>query len=279
VAIDITQRKESERRFHSAQAALIEAKETAERASRTKSDFLANMSHELRTPLNAIIGFSEVLKGEMFGPLGGPRYVAYAGDIHRSGMHLLDLINDILDVEKIEAGKRELHPESIDVAQAVLDALHLVEARAATAKVAIAHELPTDLPLLWADARSVRQILLNLLSNAVKFTPAGGSVTARAVATPQGGIRLTVSDTGIGIEPQHIAALGTPFFQLDNPLTRSREGTGLGLSLIKSLVELHGGRLSIESEIGHGTTVTVQFPPRAVERSVPRPASRLAAAS
>jgi PAS domain S-box-containing protein len=275
VAIDITQRKETERRFHSAQAALIEAKDTAERASRTKSDFLANMSHELRTPLNAIIGFSEVLKGEMFGPLGAPRYVAYAGDIHRSGMHLLDLINDILDVEKIEAGKRELHPEAVDVAQAVLDALRLVEARAATAKVALAHELPTDLPLLWADARSARQILLNLLSNAVKFTPAGGSVTAGAAATPQGGIRLTVTDTGIGIDPQHIAALGTPFFQLDNPLTRSREGTGLGLSLIKSLVELHGGRLSIESAVGRGTTVTVQFPPRAAER----PAPRLAVAS
>jgi two-component system cell cycle sensor histidine kinase PleC len=220
------------------------------------------MSHELRTPLNAIIGFSDVLKGEMFGPLGSPRYVGYATDIHKSGNHLLELINDILDVEKIEAGKRELHPEKVDARQAKVDALHLVEARAAAAKVVLAHDLPADLPLMWADARSVRQILLNLLSNAVKFTPPGGRVTADAGAGPDGGVWLRISDTGIGIEPKHIAALGTPFFQLDNPLTRSREGTGLGLALTKSLVELHGGRLVVESRPGEGTTVTAHFPPR-----------------
>jgi len=190
-------------------------------------------------------------------------------------MHLLDLINDILDVEKIEAGKRELHPEAVDAAQAVFDAVKLVEARAGTAKVTLVTELSRELPLLWADQRSVRQVLLNLLSNAVKFTPAGGQVTARAGAAPDGGVWLQVVDTGIGIDPAHIAQLGTPFFQLDNPLTRSREGTGLGLALTKSLVEMHGGRVTIQSAVGRGTTVTAQFPPRAVER----PAPRLAAVS
>jgi len=261
VAIDITQRKATERRLLAAQSALIEAKEAAERANRAKTSFLANMSHELRTPLNAIIGFSEVLKEQMFGPVGAPRYIAYAGDIHRSGMHLLDLINDILDVGKIEAGKRELHPEPLDAALALGDALKLVEPRAASAKVVLSSEVADGLPRLWADARAVRQVLLNLLTNAVKFTPAGGQVAARAGASADGGVWLAVSDSGIGIAPQHIHLLGTPFLQLDNPLTRNREGTGLGLALTKSLVELHGGRMSINSQIGRGTTVTATFPP------------------
>jgi len=244
------------------------ARRQAEEANRTKSEFLANMSHELRTPLNAILGFSELMGKATLGPLGNPKYEEYARDINDSGRHLLALIQDILDLSKIEAGKLELDEEDIDVARAIRSCMVLVKERARNGGVKLLTDLPDDLPALHADERKLKQILVNLLSNAVKFTPTGGSVTVKAWFRPDSGFVIQVADTGVGIALEDIPKALTPFGQVDSRLDRKYEGTGLGLPLTKSLIEKHSGSLDLQSEVGAGTTVTVRFPP---ERMVPRP--------
>ncbi|MCH9051642.1 MAG: PAS-domain containing protein [Proteobacteria bacterium] len=243
------------------------ARDQAEGANRAKSDFLALMSHELRTPLNAIIGFSEIIKSEMMGPIGNPKYGEYATDVFDSAQHLLGLINDILDLSKIEAGKMELEEDDVDVAEVIHSCLRLVTERAKDGGVKLVTEIPDDLPALHIDERKLKQILLNLLSNAVKFTPDGGSVTIKTWFKPDSGFVIQVADTGVGIALEDIPKALAPFGQVDSALSRKYEGTGLGLPLTKSLVEKHSGSLDLQSEVGVGTTVTVRFPP---ERMVPR---------
>ncbi len=236
------------------------AKAAAEAANRTKSEFLASMSHELRTPLNAIIGFSDVMQKGMFGPLP-ERYRDYASDIFQSGNYLLDLINEILDLSKLEAGKLELHEEEFDLALAVRASMNLVEPQAQKSKVQLIDAIDRDLPWVRGDNRRVRQVLINLLSNAVKFTPEGGHVRVSA-ANKKDGLAIFVCDTGIGIAPEQIAKVFEPFGQIESKLSRKHEGTGLGLPIAKRLVELHGGILTIESKPNVGTRATVVLPPR-----------------
>jgi len=250
---DITERKAME-------AELMKSKEAAEFANRTKTEFLAHMSHELRTPLNAIIGFAEVIKSEMFGACAQQKYVDYAADIHRSGEHLLDLINDILDLSKLEAGKLELHETDIVVADLVAQCGKLVRRNAQERNIDLAIEVPPGLPALRADGRALRQVLLNFLSNAIKFTPKGGTVSLRTRLEASGALSLAVSDTGIGIRPEDIKHALSPFGQIDSKLAREHKGTGLGLPICKSLIELHGGAFALESAPGTGTTVTATFP-------------------
>jgi len=249
---DVTDRK-------SVEHDLRRAKEEAELASRSKTEFLANMSHELRTPLNAIIGFSDILMGEIFGPIGDPRYVNYARDIRDSGLHLLNLINDVLDVSKVEFGKVELIEETVDIGAIVESCLRLMRDRAEAAGVKLMQELPPHLPHLQGDSRRLKQILINLLSNAVKFTPSGGRVTMRAREGADG-FRLVVEDTGIGIASQDLEKALRPFGQIDSRLSRKYQGTGLGLPLARSMAELHGGKLVIDSTPGQGTIATVWLP-------------------
>ena len=236
------------------------SKVQAERADHAKSEFLANMSHELRTPLNAIIGFSDVMKGEMFGPVGNPKYIEYVQDINASGVHLLALINDILNLSKIEAGKTELQEEYIDVSRALGSCLTLVKERAEDGGLEIVIDTASNLPALYADERKFKQILINLLSNAIKFTPSGGTITIRIWFRSDDGYVLQVADTGIGIALHDIPKVLTPFQQVDSALNRKYEGTGLGLPLTKALAEIHGGSMDLQSEVGIGTTVTVRFP-------------------
>jgi PAS domain S-box-containing protein len=235
-------------------------REQAEIANRTKTEFLANMSHELRSPLNSVLGLAEIMKDELFGPLGSERYHGYADDIYQSAKHLLDVITDILDISKIEAGKLNLYEGEVNVAGIVETCMRLMFPRASEAKVSLERDIAADLPKLYADSRKAKQILLNLLSNAVKFTPKGGKVTISVRLNAAGELCLAVADTGIGIAPANIEKALTAFTQIDSSLSRKYEGTGLGLPITKALVELHGGRLAIESELGKGTTVTVTFP-------------------
>jgi signal transduction histidine kinase len=227
--------------------------------SQAKSQFLAAMSHELRTPLNAIIGFSEVQVSQMFGPIGDARYLEYARDIHRSGSHLLALINDVLDFSKLDAYGLDIQEEPVDLGEHLAEAVHLMRGQSETSQVALRLEADDGMPILYADPRRLRQIVLNLLSNALKFTPKGGEVVVAATWTSTG-YEVAVRDTGIGIEPTDIASALEPFRQVDNSLSRSFEGTGLGLPLAKRLVERHEGTLSLESAPGVGTTVTVWLP-------------------
>ena len=243
------------------------AKEQAELANKAKSEFLANMSHELRTPLNAIIGFSQIIKDQTFGPVGNSRYCEYAGDIHDSGEHLLDLINDILDLSKIESGAIEIHEEDVDVAAVVQSVMTLLKKRAESGRLDVKIDMPVETPPLYADARSVKQMLVNLLSNAIKFTQPHGCVTLNVWSNMHGYV-LQVADTGIGIALSDIPKALSKFGQVDGELARQYDGTGLGLPLTKTLVELHGGSFDLQSELGVGTTATIRFP---AERIVSSP--------
>jgi PAS domain S-box-containing protein len=257
---DITRRKRMEEE-------LIKSKEAAEYANRTKTEFLANMSHELRTPLNAIIGFAEVIKDEMFGPIGTRKYAEYARDIHVSGRHLLDLINDILDLSKLEVGKMELRESDVMLRTVFEESLTLIRNRAENSDIRLVAEVEPRLPLLRCDERALKQVLLNFLSNAVKFTPAGGTITMRARRVAEG-VALSVSDTGIGMSNADIGVALSAFGQIDSTLSRKHQGTGLGLPISKSLIELHGGTLSVASTPNAGTTMTATFPVSRVVEAV-----------
>ncbi|MGE6958160.1 sensor histidine kinase, partial [Brevundimonas sp. NPDC049575] len=242
---------------HAREAGLEAARAEAEAQNAGKSRFLANMSHELRTPLNAVIGFSDIMRQRLFGPVPN-RYADYAQLIHEAGGHLLDLINDVLDVSRIEAARYDLSLERFDMREVVSAALALVRVQADDKGVDLAAVLPPEPLTVAADRRALKQITLNLLSNAVKFTPTGGSVTVRAEALGAD-LELTVADTGVGVAPEDLARLGRPFEQAGGAAQRA-QGTGLGLSLVRSLAELHQGSMSIDSTLGEGTAVTVRLP-------------------
>jgi PAS domain S-box-containing protein len=233
-------------------------------ANRAKSSFLANMSHELRTPLNAIIGFSDIMTHQRMGPLASPQYREYAADIHASGCHLLDIIDDILDLAKISAGTTEMAETAVDVATTLAATERIIRARAAAKNIDLRFDASADLPPLHADERALKQVFVNLLDNAVKFTPADGRVAVGARLDADGALVVSIADTGVGIAAEDLPKVVQPFMQADNSLSRKHGGTGLGLPLAEWLVERHGGRLSIDSRAGFGTRVTVRFPPERV---------------
>jgi PAS domain S-box-containing protein len=248
---DISDWKSNEHSLHEAIA-------RAEQANQAKSQFLANMSHELRTPLNAIMGFSELIKSEAFGAIGDPHYRDYANDIHRSGKHLLSIINDVLDIARIEAGQVTLEKKEIDLAAVVKDCVHIVSIAADNVRVSIS-QLPSPLTIC-AEERAMRQIILNLLSNAVKFAPAGGSVDVAVRLSPSADVNIVVSDTGIGMAPAVLDRITGAFYQVESAYARKHQGVGLGLSIAKALVEMHGGRLDFDSVPGSGTRAIVTLP-------------------
>jgi len=251
--LDISARKAAERDLHAATQA-------ADQANRMKSQFLVTMSHELRTPLNAILGFSEVIKDQLCGPVGNRAYADYAADIHTAGEHLLSLINDILDLSKIEAGRMELEVKELDLSDLLAGAIRLVVQRAQNQRISLRLDLADPVPQLVADERAVKQILFNLLGNAVKFTPAKGRVTLSASTPPGGGVLISVADNGGGIPADQIERIMRPFERLDNRYGCADGGTGLGMALVKALTELHGGSVSIESAAGAGTRVAIHLP-------------------
>ncbi len=239
---------------------LRKAKEMAELANRAKSEFLANMSHELRTPLNAIIGFSEILQSEAFGSLGHENYKDYSNDIHDAGKHLLDVINDVLDVAKIEAGQLQLCETSMDLNVTVASCIRMLSVRAQNARISLIDELPDHIPGFTGDETRIKQIIVNLASNSIKFTNEGGKVTIGITVRKDGGVTLYVSDTGIGIAKKDIPRVLDRFGQVQTSYARNNEGTGLGLTLVQMLVEIHGGTFKLESEVGVGTTCILEFP-------------------
>jgi cell cycle sensor histidine kinase DivJ len=249
---DISERKAQE-------AELTRARDAAESANRAKTQFLANMSHELRTPLNAVIGFSEILARELFGRLGEDRYRDYARLIHESGGHLLNVVNDILDMSKIEAGKFNIYKEPFEVGPLLKSCIETVQPAAAQKSLSLEVEMPEGMPELLADKRACKQMLLNVLSNAIKFTDQGGRVHLSA-READGAVQLIVRDTGIGIAEKDLPNLGNPFVQADNSYDRSYDGAGLGLSVVKGLARLHGGRMEIASRLGEGTSVVIVLP-------------------
>jgi two-component system, cell cycle sensor histidine kinase PleC len=241
-----------------------EARRRAEAANIAKSRFLAQMSHELRTPLNAILGFSEVMKAEIFGPHAVPMYKEYAGDIHNSGVHLLNLINEILDLSRIEAGRYELNEEAVSLGRVVEDCHHLLKLRASNRGITIHEMFEPDMPRLWADERAARQICLNLLSNAIKFTPQGGEIWLKVGWTASGGQYMSVKDTGPGIPEEEIPIVLASFGQGTNSIKSAEQGAGLGLPIAKNLIDLHGGTFTLKSKLRIGTEVIVTFPPERV---------------
>ncbi len=241
-----------------------EARRRAETANIAKSRFLAQMSHELRTPLNAILGFSEVMKAEIFGAHAVPMYKEYAGDIHSSGVHLLNLINEILDLSRIEAGRYELNEEAVSLARVVEDCHHLLKLRAGNRGISIHEVFEPEMPRLWADERAVRQICLNLLSNAIKFTPQGGEIWLKVGWTASGGQYMSVKDTGPGIPEEEIPIVLASFGQGTNSIKSAEQGAGLGLPIAKNLIDLHGGTFALKSKLQIGTEVIVTFPPERV---------------
>lgn len=253
VSVDLTEQIQIQEELEAANKRLNEA-------NRAKSEFLAHMSHELRTPLNSVIGFSEMIHTQILGPIENPTYVQYGGYIQQSASHLLDVINDILDISKIEAGELALDEEPINLSNLVSDAMTLASLRAVEKNLEVTADIPSDLPQLSADERMIKQVIVNLLSNAIKFTPDGGAVTVAAKCDPDRQILLSVRDTGIGIAEKDIPRALQPFEQVRRSAKLSHGGTGLGLSLSKKLVELHGAELFISSELGVGTTVTMMFP-------------------
>jgi len=253
VSLDITERKAAEEE-------LKEAKDAAVAANRSKTEFLANMSHELRTPLNAIIGFAEIMTTETLGPIGSPRYREYASDIGESATHLLDIINDILDVSKIEAGKLDVFEENVPVADVIDSVVRLVQPRSQEAEIRTAVKIANGLPLLRTDSRHLKQVLLNIMSNALKFTEKGGAVDISAAVEDGGDLAIGVADTGIGMTDEEVKIATARFGQVESSMARKFHGTGLGLPLAMGLLALHEGRLDIASAKGTGTTVTVRFP-------------------
>jgi PAS domain S-box-containing protein len=254
---DVTEQRERELQ-------LSEAYLRADLASRAKSQFLATMSHELRTPLNAIIGFSEVMKAEMIGPLGAPDYKDYATDIHGSGTFLLAIINELLDLSLIDSGEMKLDESLVQIDKIAESSVALLRAKALSKGVKLAQVAPCNPPLLRGDARRIKQAVVNLLTNAIKFTPAGGSVEISA-GWSKDGMTVTVADTGIGIAPEDLERVTKPFVQVENWLARKHEGAGLGLAITKSICELHGGTLLLESTLGQGTTARIQLPADRIE--------------
>ena len=249
---DVTERRLTE-------TALKHALAAAEKANQSKSAFLARISHELRTPLNAILGFSEIIRDQRFGPKETKRYADYAKDVHESGQHLLELVNDLLDFSRIEAGSFDIKEEVLELGHVVDRSIAQVALIAAKSEIAVQAAVEPDLPPIWADRRGLMQILLNLLSNAIKFTPSGGQVTVHAYCDPEG-ISVEVKDTGIGIEQEDLTKVLTPFGRVDRDAMHAQTGTGLGLPIAKSLVELHGGDFDLRSAPGVGTTVKLTFP-------------------
>src|SRR5215813_2910651 len=254
----VAELEETKRRLEATTTDLTVALDAADAGDRAKSQFLATMSHELRTPLNAIIGFAEFVGTDLCGPLTDKQR-SYIRDIHRAGAHLLDLVNDVLDLSRVDTRHLILEEDVVDLGDSIAGATTMVALRAEEAGIALRNMVASDLPLLRADPRRLRQVLLNLLSNALKFTPKGGTVTLTAERRGAD-IAIAVADTGIGMAPEHISIALAPFGQVDNRFARRYEGTGLGLPLVKRLVELHGGTLAIDSALGRGTTVTVLLP-------------------
>src|SRR4051794_32380970 len=250
--------------LETAKAISDEARRRAEAANISKSRFLAQMSHELRTPLNAILGFSEVMKTEIFGPHSVPAYKDYCGDIHNSGVHLLGLINEILDLSRVEAGRYELNEEPVGLAAVVGECGHLLQIRAKSRAITIHEVFEADLPRLWADERAIRQVCLNLLGNAIKFTPQGGEIWLKVGWTASAGQYLSVKDSGPGIPDEEIPIVLASFGQGSNSIKSAEQGAGLGLPIAKNLVELHGGTFALKSKLRIGTEVVVTFPPERV---------------
>ena len=247
-----------------------EARRRAEEANLAKSRFLATMSHELRTPLNAILGFSEVLKGELFGAHAVAAYKEYSHDIHSSGQHLLMLINEILDLSRVEAGRYELKEESVSLAHVVEDCRHLLSMRAKNREISVVEAIEPALPRIWADERAIRQIALNLLTNAIKFTPRGGSITIKVGWTQSGGQYMAIRDTGPGIPADEISTIMSSFGRGTLAQKNAEDGTGLGLPIVKGLVELHGGLFTLKSQVRVGTEVIVVLPPERVMNALPQ---------
>lgn len=245
------------------------ARDRAYLASRTKSDFLGNVSHELRSPLNAILGFSEVIRGELVGPVEHRNYLEYADDIHRSGLHLLEIVDKLLDLARIDSGRVQLHPECLDVPALVFETLNTVREEVAEARLRLETDLEPGLPGLLTDKRAVQQILLNLLSNAVKFTPPEGFITVSARRAEPERVVLAVQDTGIGIAPDRLDRVTEPFIRTDDQFTRSHQGTGLGLPIARLLARLLGGDLTLSSVVGAGTTVRVALPMAPADAAAP----------